>query len=116
MSLTYHNPEQSPGGKTSVATDTFQGTFVELVPDEKIVEIIEFESQDPGFAGEMKMTTSFIDTDEGTEVTVLCEEPYRSSPNSWSNDRPSRDRVTYASRVAVYALLSIRGKDEGTRT
>ncbi len=73
MSLTYQDPQQSLGGKTTESTDTFQGRFTELVPDEKIVEVIEFESQDPRFAGEMKMTTSFTDTDEGTEITVLCE-------------------------------------------
>ena len=55
MSLTYRDPQQSPGGKTSEDTDTFQGRFVELVPDEKIVEAIEFESRDTGFAGEMKV-------------------------------------------------------------
>jgi uncharacterized protein YndB with AHSA1/START domain len=73
MSLTYRDPQQSPGGKTSEDTDTFQGRFVELVPDEKIVEAIEFESRDSGFAGEMKMTTRLSDTKDGTEVTILCE-------------------------------------------
>jgi uncharacterized protein YndB with AHSA1/START domain len=75
MSLTYQDPQQSPGGKTSKDTDTFQGRFVELVPDEKIVEAIEFESQAPGFAGEMTMTTRLADADGGgTEVTILCED------------------------------------------
>jgi uncharacterized protein YndB with AHSA1/START domain len=74
MSLTYQDPKHSPGGKTSEDTDTFQGRFVELVPYEKIVEVIEFESREPRFAGEMKITTSFTDTDEGTEVTVLCQD------------------------------------------
>jgi uncharacterized protein YndB with AHSA1/START domain len=73
MSLTYRDPQHSPGGKTSQDTDTFQGRFVELVPDEKIVEAIEFESRDSGFAGEMKMTTRLADTKDGTEVTILCE-------------------------------------------
>jgi uncharacterized protein YndB with AHSA1/START domain len=72
MSLTYRDPPQSAGGKTVPGTDTFQGRFAELVPDEKIVEVIEFESQDPRYAGEMTMTTSFTDTSDGTEVTVLC--------------------------------------------
>jgi uncharacterized protein YndB with AHSA1/START domain len=44
-----------------------------LVPDEKIVEAIEFDSRDPGFAGEMKMTTRLADADGGTEVTILCQ-------------------------------------------
>ncbi len=73
MSLTYRDPQQSPGGKTSEDTDTFQGRFVEVVPDEKIVEAIEFESRDSGFAGEMKMTTRLSDTNDGTAVTILCE-------------------------------------------
>jgi uncharacterized protein YndB with AHSA1/START domain len=73
MSLTYQDPQQSPGGKTSKDTDTFQGRFVELVPDEKIVEAIAFESRDSGFAGEMKMTTRLADTKDGTEVTMLFE-------------------------------------------
>ena len=73
MSLTYNDAQQSPDGKTSEGTDTFEGRFVELVPGERIVEVIEFESQNPRFAGAMKMTTSFADTDDGTDVTILCE-------------------------------------------
>ncbi len=73
MSLSYLDLAQGPGGKTSEGTDTFQGRFVELVPGEKIVEVIEFESQDPGFAGEMTMITSLADTAEGTEITVRAE-------------------------------------------
>jgi uncharacterized protein YndB with AHSA1/START domain len=60
-------------GKTFEDTDTFQGKFIELAPYEKIVELIEFESPNPGFAGEMTMTTSLSDVEEGTRVTVLCE-------------------------------------------
>jgi uncharacterized protein YndB with AHSA1/START domain len=74
MSLTYRDPRQSPGGKTSEDTDTFQGRFVELVPDEKIVEAIAFDTRDPKFAGEMKMTTLLADADGGTEVTMLCQD------------------------------------------
>jgi uncharacterized protein YndB with AHSA1/START domain len=76
MSLTYQNLEESPdgkGGKSSTDTDTFQGKFSELIPDEKIVWLTEFESQQPEFAGEMKLTWSFVDAEGGTEVTVLCE-------------------------------------------
>jgi uncharacterized protein YndB with AHSA1/START domain len=73
MSLTYQDPAHSPGGKTSRDTDTFQGRFVELVPDKKIVEMVVFETEDPRFAGDMKITTRFADTDEGTRVTILCE-------------------------------------------
>lgn len=76
LSLTYQDVADSPdgkGGKTSDDTDTVEGRFAELVPNEKVVWITEFESQEPGFAGEMRITWSMVDTDAGTEVTVLCE-------------------------------------------
>ncbi len=74
MSLTYQDPRHSPGGKTSEDTDTFQGRFVALIPDEEIVWVVEFESHDPGFAGEMRISFRLADADGGTEVTVLCED------------------------------------------
>lgn len=74
MSLTYKNPAASLRGKTSEDTDTYQGRFAQLVPYEKIVEIIEFEAQDAAFAGEMKFTALLADTEEGTEVTLICDD------------------------------------------
>jgi uncharacterized protein YndB with AHSA1/START domain len=73
MSLTYLDPAHSPGGKSSKDTDIFEGRFIELVPNEKIVEVVAFESPDPNFAGEMKITTSLRDTEEGTEITLLFQ-------------------------------------------
>jgi len=73
MSLVYQDPQQSPSGKTSEDTDTFEGRFVELVPDEKVVWAVTFDSQDPGFAGEMRITWNLADAAEATEVTVRCE-------------------------------------------
>jgi uncharacterized protein YndB with AHSA1/START domain len=54
MSLTYQEPGHLPG-KTSGDTD------IELVPYAKIVEVVEFESHDEAFAGEMRMTVSLAD-------------------------------------------------------
>jgi uncharacterized protein YndB with AHSA1/START domain len=72
MSLRYRDPNNSPG-KTSADTDTFRGRFAELVPHTKIVWIVEFESTDPAFAGEMKMITTLADVPEGTEIAMVCE-------------------------------------------
>ena len=74
MSLTYQDPKHSPAGKTSEDTDTFRGRFVELVPDEKVVWAVEFESNDAAFAGEMKVAFTLTDADGGTKVAVLCED------------------------------------------
>jgi hypothetical protein len=80
MSLTYLESEHPAPGKTSSDTDTFEGTFAELVPDERLVEMIEFDSPDPLYAGQLMITTSLSDAEPGsglgdvaTIVTVRCE-------------------------------------------
>lgn len=70
MSLTYKASKRGSDGKTSSDTDSFTGRFVDLVPDEKIVESIVFESGDPAYAGTMTLTTSLEDVPGGTNVTM----------------------------------------------
>ncbi|WP_202887250.1 SRPBCC family protein [Cohnella zeiphila] len=73
MSLTYLNADHATAGKTSEDTDVVEGKFLELVPDERIVQLVQFESNDPAFAGDMIMTWSLSPVPEGTEVTIVCE-------------------------------------------
>ena len=73
LSLTYEAPGHSAPGKTSVDSDMIKGRFVELAPGERIVWRTTFESDDPGFAGEMTITWTFVAVENGTEVSVLCE-------------------------------------------
>jgi uncharacterized protein YndB with AHSA1/START domain len=61
-------------GKTGPSVDRFRGRFEELVPDEKIVEQIQFESDDPAFARPMIMTTTLRAVKDGTKITVTCSE------------------------------------------
>jgi uncharacterized protein YndB with AHSA1/START domain len=67
VSLTY---EGDGVGKSSGRTDTYRGRFVEVVPGERIVEVDEFESDDPAFQGEMTMTITLADLDGGTELAA----------------------------------------------
>ena len=71
ISLTYDVPNGS--GKTTARTDTYHGHFVTLVPDEEVVEVLEFETADPDLRGEMTMTTTLADADGGTDVAFLHE-------------------------------------------
>ena len=73
MSLIYKNPKRGSAGKTSSDTDSFTGRFIELVSDEKIVESIAFESDDPAYAGTMTLTTSFEDVPGGTNVILTFD-------------------------------------------
>jgi uncharacterized protein YndB with AHSA1/START domain len=45
-----------------------------LVPNEKIVWVVEFESQQQDLAGQMRITWSLTDANGGTDVTVLFED------------------------------------------
>ncbi|MFG1705858.1 SRPBCC family protein [Nonomuraea sp. M3C6] len=71
VSLTYDAPNET--GKSMAHTDTYHGHFVKLVPDEQVVEVLEFETVDPALGGEMKMTTTLTEVDGGTEVLIVHE-------------------------------------------
>lgn len=71
ISLTYDAP--TGVGKTIARTDTYHGRFVKLVPDAQVVEVDEFETDDPALAGEMTITITLRDADGGTEVIGVHE-------------------------------------------
>jgi len=73
MSFGYDESDHSVAGKTSEHADVFHGHFAELIPHQRIVELVEFESDDPAFAGEMKITTTLVRERHGTNVTIVCE-------------------------------------------
>src|SRR5512140_1171375 len=54
ISLTYVAPTIS--GNKSAHTRTTYGRFVKLVPNEKVVEVVEFETTDPAMRGKMTIT------------------------------------------------------------
>ncbi|MGH3345837.1 MAG: SRPBCC domain-containing protein [Nocardioides sp.] len=69
MTLTY--AEGSGGrGKTSAHTDVTRVAIDELVPGERVVWGVEFESDDPDNAGRMTMTWTFTPRDGGTRVAI----------------------------------------------
>jgi uncharacterized protein YndB with AHSA1/START domain len=69
MALTYD--EGSGGrGKTTADTDVTQVAIDELVPGERVVWGVEFESDDPDNAGRMTMTWTFTPRDGGTRVAI----------------------------------------------
>jgi uncharacterized protein YndB with AHSA1/START domain len=69
ISLTYDAP--TGVGKTTAHTDTFHGRFVKLVPNERVVEVVEFETADPALRGEMTITITLADADGGTDVLAV---------------------------------------------
>jgi uncharacterized protein YndB with AHSA1/START domain len=73
VSFVYTDADHAVPGKTHAHADTFHGRFLELVPDTRVVELIEFETGGPAFAGAMTVTTTLAPLEDGTEVTIRCD-------------------------------------------
>jgi len=71
VSLMYDTP--AGVGKTIANTDTYHGYFLKLVPNERIVEIDEFETADPKLHGKMRITITLYDKYGGTELVAVHE-------------------------------------------
>ncbi len=80
ISLTYDAPTGT--GKTTAHTDTYHGHFVKLIPDEQLVEVVEFETADPALRGEMTITISLAAADGGTDVFALHDGLPRGVPTA----------------------------------
>ncbi|WP_102191370.1 SRPBCC family protein [Microbacterium aurantiacum] len=73
MVLTYSDATGSPG-KSSIDEDVVEGRFVELTPGVRVVQEIEFEADDPSFAGVMRMTWEVIARGSGAQVVFRAED------------------------------------------
>ena len=71
MSLYYPEGEKQMEGKTSDKEDKFYAKFVEMRPNEKLVESIQFDSVNADFSGQMIMEVTFQPIEIGTRVTFL---------------------------------------------
>jgi uncharacterized protein YndB with AHSA1/START domain len=67
VSLSYDDPARV--GKSSRRTDTYAGRFTELVPNRRVVEVDEFETDDPALQGAMTMAFELTPERGGTRVT-----------------------------------------------
>lgn len=71
MTLIYADGE---GGKSEDDRDVVEGRFVELVPDSRVVQRVEFDGQDAAFHGAMTIIWRIDPLERGTRVTVTCED------------------------------------------
>ncbi|WP_028652809.1 SRPBCC domain-containing protein [Nocardioides halotolerans] len=71
VALTYRAEDRT--GKTEGATDAYSGEFTSLVPDEQVVERVEFDTADAALRGAMTLTWRLTDAGGGTQVELLHE-------------------------------------------
>lgn len=65
--------DDSIAGKSGDHRDVTTGTFVELIPNHRMVQAVEFESGDPAFAGRMIMTWQLEPMGGDTRVTICAK-------------------------------------------
>jgi uncharacterized protein YndB with AHSA1/START domain len=71
--LTYEDVG-SGRGKATVDSDVVEARFVSLVPGVRVVQEVNFESDDPSFAGTMTMTWEISSVDGGTLVEITADD------------------------------------------
>jgi uncharacterized protein YndB with AHSA1/START domain len=73
MVLTYDDASGGPG-KAAADTDIVEARFVDLVRDRRVVQAVDFVSDDPALAGTMTMTWEVTAVDEGCRVDITADD------------------------------------------
>lgn len=70
--LTYADASASPG-KASADQDIVEARFVDIVPGVRVVQAVDFVSDDPANAGTMTMTWEVSAIEGGTRVDITAD-------------------------------------------
>ena len=73
MVLTYADASGAPG-KATAESDIVEARFVDIVPGERVVQAVDFVSDDPAYAGTMTMTWEVTAAGAGTRVDIVAED------------------------------------------
>jgi uncharacterized protein YndB with AHSA1/START domain len=73
MVLTYSDASGAPG-KATAESDIVEARFVDIVPGERVVQAVDFVSDDPADAGTMTMTWEVTAVEAGTRLDIVAED------------------------------------------
>jgi uncharacterized protein YndB with AHSA1/START domain len=68
-----HSDASGALGKATADSDIVEARFVDIVPGKRVVQAVDFVSDDPAYAGTMIMTWEVTAADGGTRVTIVAE-------------------------------------------
>ena len=71
--LTYDDPGAATG-KATADSDVVEARFVDITPGVRVVQAVDFVSDDPAFAGTMTMTWEVDGVEGGTRVTITADD------------------------------------------
>jgi len=71
--LTYTNASTA-SGKATADSDIVEARFVDIVPGVRVVQAVNFVSDDPDYAGTMTMTWTLTASEDGTRVDIRADD------------------------------------------
>jgi uncharacterized protein YndB with AHSA1/START domain len=71
--LTYADPTGAPG-KSAADADVVEVRYLDIVANDRVVQAVDFVSDDPAFAGTMTMTWAVRAVDGGARVEIVAED------------------------------------------
>ncbi|MEV4175749.1 SRPBCC family protein [Nonomuraea sp. NPDC049709] len=71
--LTYSDTSGA-SGKATVDSDIVEARFVDIVPGVRVVQAVDFVSDDPAYAGTMTMTWEVTAVEAGTRVDIVADD------------------------------------------
>jgi uncharacterized protein YndB with AHSA1/START domain len=96
--LTYADASSSPG-KATPDSDVVEARFIDIVPGVRVVQAIEFVSDDPSYAGTMTMTWEVTRIDTGTRVDIRADDV----PDGISAEDHATGLASSLANLAAYA-------------
>jgi uncharacterized protein YndB with AHSA1/START domain len=72
MTLTYADASAAPG-KATADSDIVEVRFIDIIPGVRVVQAVDFVSDDPAFAGTMTMTWEVTAAGAGTRVDIRAD-------------------------------------------
>lgn len=73
MVLTYADASTAPG-KATADSDVVAARFLEMVPGVRVVQAVDFVSDDPRYAGTMTMTWELSRAEAGTRIEIRADD------------------------------------------
>ena len=95
--LTYAAASGSQG-KATADTDIVEARFIDLVPGVRVVQAVDFVSDDPAYAGTMTMTWEVTAVDDGARVDITAD----NVPDGISADNHAAGMVSSLAKLAEY--------------
>jgi uncharacterized protein YndB with AHSA1/START domain len=71
--LTYSDASAAPG-KATADSDVVEARFVDIVPGERVIQAVDFVSDDPAYVGTMTMTWEITAVGARTRVDIVAED------------------------------------------